>query len=125
MIDKYGSSNGFNWRLGDTIGVQLITVPIAVQFRSTLQLIALLSGGLLAIFGIAYFVLVRAFDLSVVLPLRRLASAAEAASQGVSEGEPLPMDGVQEIAILSSSIERLRISVRLLLKQLSETKGRP
>jgi hypothetical protein len=32
MIDLYGSANGFGWKLGDTVGAQIVTVPMTVAF---------------------------------------------------------------------------------------------
>jgi HAMP domain-containing protein len=120
MIAKYGSSNGFNWRLGDTVGVQLLTVPVAVQFRGTLQLVALLSTGLLVIFAAAYFAVSRALDSAVVLPLRRLTEAADAASRSNDEEASLPMGGATEVTELAQAIERLRTSLKLALQSLAE-----
>ena len=35
MLDKYGRGNGFGWRLGETVAVQLLTVPVSQQFNNT------------------------------------------------------------------------------------------
>src|SRR3954470_5574956 len=42
MIAKYGGANGFGWQLGETVGVQLLTVPVSEQLRGTLELVAIL-----------------------------------------------------------------------------------
>jgi len=118
MLAKYGSSNGFNWHMGETVGVQLLTVPVAIQFQGTLQLVILLSTGLLVIFVVAYFALARALDTALVLPLRALAGAADAASRSDGSGE-LPKGGAREVADLSAAIDRLRTSLRLALERLS------
>jgi len=33
MIKLYGTANGFNWKLDDTIGAQIVSVPISVPLR--------------------------------------------------------------------------------------------
>src|SRR6185312_14734150 len=69
MLAKYGPNNGFGWRMGDIIAVQLLTVPVTQQFRSTLELVSILIGGLALIFAVAYFALTAAMEATVAAPL--------------------------------------------------------
>lgn len=121
LLTKYGSANGFGWKLGEVIGVQLVTVPVTKEFRSTLQLVAVLIGGLALIFAIAFFALNAAMDVAVVTPLGELAEAAEHASRAESAQPPLPQSGTREIRLLALSIQRLRES---LAKALGELRAR-
>ena len=120
MLAKYGPNNGFGWRLNETVGAQVLTVPVTKQFRSTLQLVALLAAGLAAIFAIAYFTLAASLEASVVGPLKELAAAADRASQSASAAAPLPAGGVREIRLLSEAIQRLRISLAKALAQIGK-----
>jgi protein-histidine pros-kinase len=118
MLAKYGSENGFGWKLGQVIGVQLVTVPVTRQFRSSLQLVAILIGALAVIFAIAFFALNAAMDAAVARPLAELAKAADDASRSDRATPPLPLSGVREIRILSQSLQRLRESLAKALERL-------
>jgi len=121
MLAKYGPNNGFGWHMGEIIGVQLLTVPVTQQFRSTLELVSILIGGLALIFAIAYFALTAAMEATVAAPLSRLAEAAEQASRSTSALPGLPVVGAREIRTLSEAIQRLRIS---LVKALTQIGGK-
>jgi len=120
MLAKYGPNNGFGWHLNEIVGAQVLTVPVTQQFRSTIQLVALLAASLAAIFAIAYFVLSAALETTVITPLNALSAAADSASRTASVSAPLPLSGVHEIRRLSEAIQRLRISLAKALAQLSQ-----
>jgi protein-histidine pros-kinase len=118
MVAKYGPNNGFGWRVGDIVGVQLLTVPVTQQFRNTLELVGILMGGLALIFAVAYFALTAAMEATVAAPLDRLAKAADQASRSTSESPPLPAAGARELRVLAEAIQRLRVSLAKALAQL-------
>lgn len=123
MLAKYGTENGFGWKLGQIIGVQLVTVPVTREFRNTLSLVVILVGGLAIIFAIAFFALNAALEQAVVTPLAHLADAAEKASRSESSDAPLPQSGAREIRLLSESIQRLRNSLARALEQIRGSEG--
>jgi protein-histidine pros-kinase len=122
MLAKYGPNNGFGWHMGEIVGVQLLTVPVTQQFRSTLELVGILIGGLALIFAVAYFALTAAMEATVSGPLDRLAGAAEQASRSTSSTPEMPSSGAREIQMLSDAIQRLRVS---LAKALAQLGGKP
>jgi hypothetical protein len=77
MVAKYGPNNGFGWVLGDTVGIQMLTVPLTQPLRGMTRLVAILAAGLLAVFAIAYLALSAALDAMVARPLADLARAAD------------------------------------------------
>jgi HAMP domain-containing protein len=110
MVAKFGSVNGFGWKINDTVGIEILTVPLTEQLRGTLQLVLFLAGGLLLIFVVAYLALSLVFDAALVRPLSTLATAADTASQA---GEPQltsPHSAVREIQVLAEALERLRLT---------------
>jgi protein-histidine pros-kinase len=120
LLAKYGPNNGFGWHMNEIVGAQVLTVPVTQQFRSTIQLVALLAAGLAAIFTVAYFALSAALKATVIEPLDMLAAAADSASRTASVSAPLPLSGVREIRRLSEAIQRLRISLAKALAQLGQ-----
>jgi Protein of unknown function (DUF3365) len=68
MIKLYGTANGFNWKMDDIIGAQIVSVPILVPLRTaeeTFRLLLLWLGGA---FG---FILIAAnLGVAIVAPPR-------------------------------------------------------
>jgi len=120
MVAKYGPNNGFGWHVGEIVGVQLLTVPVTQQFRSTLELVSILIGGLALIFAIAYFALTAAMEASVAGPLEKLARAADDGSRSSVTTPELPSAGAREIRVLADAIQRLRVSLVKALSQLGD-----
>jgi HAMP domain-containing protein len=128
MVAKYGSTAGFGWRMGETVGIQILTVPLTEAMKGSLELVGLLGLGLALVFGVAYVALTLSLDAMVVRPLRSLSSAASAASQSSDTRRPLPRSGAGEIRDLAEAIERLRTSLGKALAQLGnrgEARGAP
>lgn len=124
MIAKYGAANGFGWQLGETVGVQLLTVPVSEQLRGTLAFVAVLACGLLVVFFIAYAALTFSLRTMVVAPLRQLDDAAEAASRSIGAELQLPAGAVGEVTRLGEAIRRLRLSLSKALSELERSQAR-
>jgi len=124
VTGKAALYNGFGWQMHDTVGMEILTVPLTEQLRGTLQLVLFLAGGLLLIFVVAYVTLSIVFDSALVRPLSALASAAAAASQ---TGEPelhAPRSAVREIRVLAEALERMRLSMTKAMSALARTEAR-
>ena len=125
MVARYGPNNGFGWKANEVVALQSLTIPAAAELRETGEIALILAGGLLIVFGAAYFVLTAALETLVTRPVRTLARSAEAASLGNKDSTPLPASGASEIRTLASAIERLRISVVKSTKALERLVDRP
>jgi Protein of unknown function (DUF3365) len=118
MIAKYGPSNGFGWKLNETIGIQTLTVPIAEQLKGSVELAVSLAAGLLLVFVVTYFAVAYMLQVTLVRPLRDLTQAAEAASVSVADRAAPVASGMREIRDLGDAIERLRVSLMKALRRL-------
>jgi protein-histidine pros-kinase len=118
MVAKYGRTNGFGWKLNETVGIQSLTVPAAEELHETGEIAMILGGGLLVVFIAIYFALTLSLDLMVTRPLQALAQAAEYASLRTEAATAIPQTGASEIRNIGSAIERLRISLSKAMKQL-------
>ena len=118
MLAKYGPSNGFGWQLNETVALQVLTIPVTLQFASTITLVAVLCAGMVVVFGVAYFALSSALNNGVTRPLRLLADAANEASLQNGTAS-LPQTGTLELRRLAQTIERLRTSLSKAMAQLS------
>lgn len=110
MVALYGAENGFGWQMGETVGAQIISVPMRValdqardRFRS-----AMLGLGLVFLLMTALLNLL--LHLVIIRRVRRIASAADAVSLGQMDAPELPATGGDEIASLTASFNRMRRS---------------
>ena len=120
MLAQFGSVDGFGWKLHDTVGMEILTVPLTEQLRGTLQLVLFVAGSLLLIFVAAYVALSIAFETALVRPLSSLASAADAASRTAEPPFTGPSSAVREIRVLAEALERLRLSLTKALAALAK-----
>ena len=62
MIKLYGTANGFDWKLNDIIGAQVVSVPLAVPLQSAqaafIDLLWWLIGAFLVILLVANIMVV-------------------------------------------------------------------
>lgn len=116
MVDIYGETNGFGWQLNETIGAQVLTVPLASEYENIIKMLFVFVVMLLALFGLVFVVLTVVLQRQLIDPLERLADQAERVSLRDSNIE-LPKGGTREIVKLSGALERLRQSLRLALNR--------
>ena len=111
MVAKYGPNNGFGWTMGETVGVQALSVPVTEELRGTTELAVTLAVGLMAIFIVTYLALTASLQVMLIRPLRALVRAADVASKTNDGNVELPHSGVSEIRALAGAIGRLRLSL--------------
>ncbi len=120
MIDVYGTTHGFGWKMNDVVGAQIISVPMSVPIqaanRAFHELVWFLAGTLV--------VTIAALDLGVYLfvirPLKRVSDTADRISRGEKHVAPLVVSGRDEIATVTSSFNRMQLSLAKALRMLEE-----
>jgi HAMP domain-containing protein len=118
LTDHYGPSNGFGWTLNDTIGAQVVSVPMALPMqaadRALLVVMGVLTGVFLLIGATLNFMLWRL----VIRPVSRLSALADRVSLGEFEAPPFEVKSGDEIGVLSASFDRMRTSLAHAMKML-------
>ena len=120
LLNSYGSSNGFGWKLGEINAAQIVSVPTSVPVRIAdkayktlvLYLIVTFAFTLIAIDAALYFVVIR--------PVSRLSGLADRVSRGDLEVPEIPVHGKDEIAGLTASFNRMYVTVVKALKMLND-----
>jgi HAMP domain-containing protein len=119
-VSTYGSSNGFGWKLNEVIGAQIVSVPtdvpLAIAHKAFQTLLIYLSLTFLATLAVIdaglYYI--------VVVPLRKLATAADLVSKGDLSQPEFVVKGKDEIAEVTSSFNRMYVSLIKAMKMLEE-----
>ena len=111
MIKVYGKTNGFNWKLGDTIGAQIVSVPTALPEAIADQSFRTLMLSLAGV-ALATLLLLDLFiAIFVVRPVTQLSAMADEISKGVLTVPELEVKGGDEIALLARSFNRMYFSL--------------
>lgn len=119
QIEIYGTTNGYHWKLGDTVACFIVYIPIKQAMGTAVQsagiLVSIGAGAvLLALLGIGGFL-----SRSVVSPILALSQRAEEISLGKNLDEKIDLGTRDEIGMLAQSVNRLRISVQKMLERVS------
>jgi protein-histidine pros-kinase len=111
MIDLYGSQNGFNWKLGSTIGAEIVSVPQRVALERARRSLYEIMGALTVVFLFLLLTLNLLLDRVIIGPVRRISSAADEISLGNMEVPEFESRSRDEIGVLAMSFNRMRRSL--------------
>lgn len=119
MIRTYGSANGFGWNLNETIGAQVLSVPMAVPLKLARDAYVTFLITLLIIFAVVFVVMNLLLHYLVLQPVKRVSAMAEAVSLGQENVETYIKPGKDEISSLSVAFNRMRESLKHAMDMLS------
>jgi protein-histidine pros-kinase len=118
LIALYGSKNGFGWKLNETIGAQIISVPMANAdakiWRNFILFISITSAIFLCLLVLLDVMLHRL----VIRPVRNMAATAEKVSMGDASVPEYEYPAADEVGSLSRSFNRMRRSLDSAMKML-------
>jgi protein-histidine pros-kinase len=118
MIATYGSNNGFGWKPGSVVAAQIVSVPMSVPLQRANQALHLLLTYLAVILITTIAALDAGVYFIVIRPLKLVSVAADRASKGETNQDPLPVKGGDEIAIVTASFNRMQLSLAKAFKML-------
>jgi HAMP domain-containing protein len=118
MIKTYGPQNGFGWKLNQVIAAQIVAVPMSLPIQVADQAYRNLIFFLIATFLLTIAALDTALYLIVIRPLHQVSQAADRISKGETELPDLQVKGRDEIADVTGSFNRMRVSLAKALKML-------
>jgi methyl-accepting chemotaxis protein len=118
MIAKYGSKHGFGWKQGSVVAAQIVSVPMSLPIQIANQafhqlllylIIAILATMVALDIGVYYI---------VIRPLRLVSDTADRVSKGEKDVPQLAVKGQDEIAKVTASFNRMRVSLEKALRLL-------
>jgi HAMP domain-containing protein len=118
MTALYGTQNGFGWKLGEIVGAQVVSIPLAVPLaraeRTFLLFVAALVGTFIVVILIVYLLL----SFIVVKPVKEISDMASEVSLGKLNAPELVSRSRDEIGSLAASFNRMRRSLQESLRML-------
>lgn len=120
LIDKYGTANGFGWKLNEIVGSQIVTVPMSVPVQKANEVFVTFMMLLVGVFLFIIIVLNVMLRQIIVKPVMRMAVAANKISVGKFDTPEFDELGKDEVAILSASFNRMRRSLQKAIQILQQ-----
>jgi protein-histidine pros-kinase len=111
MVKLYGTANGFGWKQGETVGAQIVSVPMTVSLAKANKAFRTFMVSLALVFVAAFLALNLALSVLIIRPIIQMASAADLVSTGNFAVPELAAKGRDEITVLATSFNRLRRSL--------------
>jgi HAMP domain-containing protein len=118
MVRIYGAANGFGWKLGQVVAARVVSVPMTVPVAEARQAFLRLSLATSLVFLCTLGALDWALFVFVLRPVRRLSAFADRASTGETGMPEIPIEGKDEIARLTASLNRMYISLQKAMRML-------
>ncbi|MBU0481445.1 MAG: DUF3365 domain-containing protein [Proteobacteria bacterium] len=120
QVDAYGSVNGYNWKLDDTVATFIVYVSISKAMEQAVR-----TTGILVIIGVGIMVVMIILmwlfiTRSVVTPILTLSARTEEISLGKNLGDSISHNANDEIGQLANAINRLRISLVKILQKVQK-----
>jgi HAMP domain-containing protein len=121
MVALYGAQNGFGWKLGDVIGAQVVSIPMAVPLSRAYQALLWFMAALAGTFIVIIVVVDLLLRKLVVKPVAAISEMADAVSMGKFDTPEFVRDSNDEIGSLATSFNRMRRSLQNAMKMLEES----
>ncbi|HTV54871.1 MAG TPA: DUF3365 domain-containing protein [Terriglobia bacterium] len=118
MIRVYGRDNGFNWKLDETVGAQIVSIPMSVPIAMAKRAFTTLVVSLAVVFILTLILLDVGLVLTVIRPVRRLSLMADEISKGNLHFPELPAKGSDEVSELARAFNRMYRSLVKALQML-------
>jgi protein-histidine pros-kinase len=121
MIKKYGSHNGFGWKLNEVIGAQIVNVPMDIPIAradATFKAFMIILG---SIFVTIWLVLNILLYLIIIKRVNKIAAKSEEISKGVLTAAEFEQSGKDELSSLGHSLNLMYRSLTSAVKLLDKT----
>jgi protein-histidine pros-kinase len=118
VIEQYGSSNGFGWKVNDIVAAQIITAPMQLPIKRANNAFTAFMLSLAAIFIVLIVAINAMLMFLVIRPVNQLSNIASEVSLGNLEVPDFQASGKDEIATLAESFGRMRKSLVQAIKML-------
>ena len=120
LVAKYGPSNGFGWTLNETLGAQVVSVPMSAPRPRADAALVTVMGLLAAVFVLIGVALNLLLWKLVIQPVRKLSALSDRVSLGELDAPDFVIASRDEIGVLTGSFNRMRKSLAHAMKLLDK-----
>jgi len=120
MVELYGQSNGFGWKLNETIGAQIVSVPSALPIQRANRTFRVFMLMLAVVFALTFVLLNVMMHTIVIKRVKHLSKLADDVSLGHKESAEFTSKSKDEIGVLTQALSRMNKSLVHAIKMLEE-----
>ena len=117
--ERYGTVNGYGWKLNEIVGAQIISVPAQKVVTQARQFFVLVIGIVSLVFLLVIVLMNFLLNRNVIRPLKRIARVAEEVSTGNMNAE-FERTNKDEIGNLAEAFKRMKLSLSMAMGRLSQ-----
>jgi protein-histidine pros-kinase len=121
LIERYGSSNGFGWKLNEIIGAQVVSVPQSLALQRAQREFYTFTITIVGVFILVGIILNLLLHWFVISPVKGIANHADDVSMGTLERPELHANGKDEMALLARSFNRMHRSLKSAMSMLGDS----
>ncbi|AFY34441.1 DUF3365 domain-containing protein [Calothrix sp. PCC 7507] len=108
QVAMYGAENGFNWKLNEIIGTQIIYVPASKVFENAHKTFSLVIGIFILIFTLVILLINYLLKKNVIQPIRPMALLAEKISMDTMDSQSGDKElELQKLAVIAKRTDEL------------------
>jgi HAMP domain-containing protein len=121
MLATYGRENGFNWKLNEIVGAQVISVPAQEVVNAARQSLVFVMLTVCGIFALTILLINLLLQITVIKPLKQMTVVAQEVSMGKLDSE-FQQTSHDEIGVLASAFNRMKLSLAMAMEMLNQPK---
>jgi HAMP domain-containing protein len=118
MVETYGSTNGFGWKVNEIVGANIVSVPTSVPVQRANYTFRIFLLSLLVVFAFTIGMLNVMLYLFVIRRVKRLAKLADEVSLGNLDAGEFQTRSKDEIGVLTEALGRMKTSMVQAIKML-------
>lgn len=111
LIEAYGDSNGFGWKMDEVIGAQIVSVPMSLPLQRAEKIFYNFLIAITSVFVVIGILLNMLLHFIVIKPMINIAKQADKVSMGELNIAEMEVNGNDEIASVSQSFNRMHRSL--------------
>ena len=120
LLKKYGTANGFGWKMNEIVGARIVSVPMTVPLQKAQDAFRTFMGSLIGVFIAIIVILNLMLRAIVIAPVTKMSRIANEVSKGNMEAPEFSERGTDEISVLAASFNRMRRSLEKAMKLLED-----
>jgi protein-histidine pros-kinase len=123
MVETYGSTNGFGWKVNEIVGANIVSVPTSVPVQRANYTFRIFLLSLLVVFAFTIGMLNVMLYWFVIRRVKRLSKLADEVSLGNLEAGEFQTQSKDEIGVLTEALGRMKTSMVQAIKMLDAHGG--
>jgi HAMP domain-containing protein len=118
MVETYGATNGFGWKVNEIVGANIVSVPTSVPVQRANYTFRIFLLSLLVVFAFTIGMLNVMLYLFVIRRVKRLSKLADEVSLGNLDAGEFQTRSRDEIGVLTEALGRMKTSMVQAIKML-------